>query len=240
MSGDIKVKVARFEPGRGRWLQEYKVRRQKGMTVLGALIYIHDNIDETLALDYNCKAGRCGTCGVMVNGSPTLACETLIGEGVGELAVAPKKDQLPVRDLMSVDPLMWEIRGRMAREAPFTPGQGQPYVIPRHQLDRFYVLDSCIECGLCQSACPNLKAKGWIGPMHGVYAAKLDSHPADVLERSEMLNRLGLPGCNTNMACQNTCPKGITITKDALIPEKERWVGDHDPFKKVIRRIFRT
>jgi succinate dehydrogenase/fumarate reductase iron-sulfur protein len=239
-SDELTVKVTRYDAGKGSWLEEYKVRRRKGMTVLGALIHIHDKIDETLALDYNCMSGRCGTCGVMVNGFPVLACETVIKDGVSEIAVGPKRSQEPVRDLMSKDLATWEIRRKIVTEAPFTAGQKQPYVIPPHQLDRFYRLDSCIECGLCQSACPNLKEKGWAGPMHGVYAAKLDSHPADVLDRSGLMNRLGLPGCNTNMACQNTCPKGIPITKDALIPEKEKWVGNHDPFMKIIRIVFRT
>lgn len=219
----ITLKVQRYSKEKGFWFQNYDVERQKGMTVLGALIHIHDNVDSTLALDYNCRAGRCGTCGVMVNGNPVLACETQLPEK-REVLIAPKRSQALVRDLFSVDREMWKIRKELLASHPFSPAGEPPYRIDPSQLQRFNVLDSCIECGLCQSACPNI-ANGWIGPMHAVYAAKLDAHPIDTLDRSGLLMGNGMGACDTNFSCQRSCPKGITITQDAIIPEKERRVS---------------
>ncbi len=238
MMGDkATINVLRFHPAKGRWYQKYQVPRHRGLTVLGALIYIHENLDETLTIDYNCRAGRCGTCGVMSNGKPVLACETLIGEST-EVTISAKNNHETVKDLMSVDAEMWEIRKRILQEAPFTPKSKSPAKIYPHQIEKFHAMDVCIECGLCQSACPNLKSKGWVGPMHGVYLAKLDAHPGDILDRSELMHKSGLPGCNTNAACQDFCPKGIPITRDALIPAKEKWNSGHNPVKRLIKAVL--
>lgn len=237
MKNTVAVKVQRFDLDRKGWTQTYHVPRHKGMTVLDALIFIHENLDETLTLDYNCRAGRCGTCGVMTNGKPSLACETLINKNTDLVSVAAKNNHETVKDLMSMDAEIWDVRKRILEEASFSPKEKSPAKIHPSQLERFHALDVCIECGLCQSACPNLKQKGWIGPMHGVYIAKLDSHPNDTVDRYELMHQVGLAGCNTNMACQVTCPKGIPITRDSLIPEKEKWNSKHDPVFKFIRKI---
>ena len=233
---DIIVNIVRYHREKGRWTQGYRVPRHKGVTVLDALIYIHSNLDETLTMDYNCRSGRCGTCGVMRNGKPVLACESLINEGE-DVTVSAKNNHDAVKDLMSYDPDVWNERKMILEHAPFTPTRESPAKILPHQMRTFHKLDVCIECGLCQSACPNLKQKGWIGPMHAVYAAKLDAHPNDGLDRSDLLKNAGLSGCNTNFACQRTCPKNIPITQDALIPEKEKWNSAHDPVFRLLRKL---
>lgn len=232
MENNINVKILRTTENGSRF-QSYEIERQEGMTVLGALIHIHDTIDETLSFDYNCRAGRCGTCGVVMNGKPTLACETQIPK-TGEMVIEPKRSHVIIKDVLTDDPEIWKIRKEVLR-LPFTPKTSQPFVIPPHQPERFNLLDSCIECGLCQSSCPNIK-NGWIGPMHAVYTAKLDAHPLDTSDRSELLMRKGMRLCDTNFSCQRSCPKGITITQDAIIPEKEAWIDRNGIFFRIGRK----
>ncbi len=240
MSEDnLNVKVLRYHPKNGQWLQSYTVPRSRGMTILGVLTYIHDNLDETFTFDYSCRAGRCGTCGVMKDGKPVLACENRVDDKTKEMLIISKANHEVVKDLMAKDAELWETRKKILAEAPFTPKGSAPQTIPPHQAERFNLLDTCIECALCQAACPNLRQKSWVGPIHGVFIAKLDSHPADTLDRSEMMKRYGSTGCNTNTACQATCPKGVPITWDALIPEKEKWVSNHDPLIRLVRGIRR-
>ncbi|HLC59474.1 MAG TPA: 2Fe-2S iron-sulfur cluster-binding protein [archaeon] len=239
MKEDVILKIDRFDKEKGRWTQKYNVPRHKGLTVLDALIYIHENLDETLTMDYNCRAGRCGTCGVMRDGKPALACETLIKEHHDEVSVSPKSHHETIKDLMCFDPDAWEVRKKILEEAPFTQKEKGLVKILPHQLERFHKLDVCIECGLCQSACPNLKQKGWVGPMHGVYIAKLDAHPNDAVDRAELMHKVGVAGCNTNFACQRNCPKNIPITRDALIPEKEKWNSKNNTFARIARRMKR-
>jgi len=228
----IMVRIKRSNKSKGSWYQKYKIKKLKGMTVLGALIYIHDYLDETLAIDYNCRAGKCGTCGVLVDGKPTLACETQVHDNIKELTIEPKRNHKVKRDLFSEDPSIWIIRKEILEKFPFTAKSEPPFIIPPHMTERYNKLDGCIECGLCQAACPNI-SKGWIGPMHAVYAAKLDSHPLDILDRSELLMERGARLCDTNFGCQNICPKGITITQDAIIPEKEAWLNKNGLVSKI-------
>ncbi|MBI4399965.1 2Fe-2S iron-sulfur cluster binding domain-containing protein, partial [Candidatus Micrarchaeota archaeon] len=142
---ELVVRIFRFEHGTGHWLDEYRVPKASGMTVLGALAYIHENLDETLAIDYNCRAGRCGTCGVIANGKAVLACETTISADMREITIAPKNNQEIVKDLISRDPDVWEIRRRILREIPFTTKEKEPYVIFPYQTEKFQNLDTCIE-----------------------------------------------------------------------------------------------
>ncbi len=231
MGNDIVIRVYRSVKNS---YQDYTLEKTQGMTILGALIEIHEKQDETLSIDYNCRAGRCGTCGVLVNGKPTLACETQVPENADMLTIDPKRNHRIIKDVMTEDPQIWGIRKNVLEKHAFSPKTEPPYVIPPHQIEKFHVLDSCIECGLCQSACPNF-SKGWIGPMHAVYVAKLDAHPLDTLDRSELLMTKGMGLCDTNFACQKSCPKGITIAQDGIIPEKEGWLDRNG----ILSRIFR-
>jgi len=216
----------------GKW-KKFFVKRFNG-TLLSYLTYIKKNFDRSLSFEYNCRAGYCGSCGVMMNGKPVLACETFIGKEIKKIYVYPKINESIIKDLFSYDFEKLKVRKRILKKYPFKTKK-KPFskIIPE-KLELFREMEKCIECGLCMAACPNLN-KNWVGPMHAVFITKLNSHPLDIFDRSKLLFELGLYSCNTNFSCQNVCPKNIRITQNALIPQKE----ENSLFKNIVNFFIR-
>ena len=233
---------------KGGKFQEYTAEVAPGMVVLDAIHDIQAKQATDLAVRWNCKAGRCGSCSAEINGMPKLMCMTRLSELPLEkpVTVEPMKAFPILKDL--VTDVSWNFRVKKGIK-PFKPRKPDAadgtWRIAQEDVDRVQEFRKCIECFLCQDVCHVLREhhlhEEFIGPRFFVYAASLEMHPLDVEDRMEELRKAGGIGfCNITKCCTKVCPESIHITDNAIIPLKERLVDRfYDPLAKFFR-IFRN
>ena len=231
----VTFKVQRYNPEQdgALYLQEFTVPVGKGMTVLDGLIYIKENLDSTLAFRTSCRMGICGSCGMLINGFPHLACHTQIEEfesdtlTVKSLPNSPViKDLVPDLDTLfehhkSIKPYI--IRGdREEMEDP-----SAEYCQTPEELNAFLQFTYCIKCGICIAACPTAASdKLFLGPqaLAQCYRYCADSRDEGQEERYPLVDiDHGVWNCHFAGACSEACPKGldpalaIQLTKRRLV-----------------------
>jgi succinate dehydrogenase / fumarate reductase iron-sulfur subunit len=227
---------------------EYKVDVDEGMVVLDVLHRIQTHQAGDMAIRWNCKAGKCGSCGMEINGKPKLSCMTRMNiYGADEvIEVQPVKTFPLIKDLVS--DVSWNYK-QNKRIAPFSPrardADGNHRML-QQDVDRVQEFRKCIECFLCQDVCHVLRDQGqmdgFIGPRYMIRVASLDMHPLDTADRIPALrNEYGSGFCNITRCCTEVCPENINITDNGIIPMKERVVDRYyDPVSWLKRKIFGT
>ncbi len=228
----------------GGELQSYTTEVTEGMVVLDAVHQIQAEEAPDLAVRWNCKAGRCGSCSAEVNGMPRLTCMTRLSDLPTDapITVEPMKAFPLVRDLVCDVSWNYEAKKRIKPFSPRPPdAEDGTWRMDQRDVDRVMEFRKCIECFLCQDVCHVLREhhehEGFVGPRHFVHAAALEMHPLDTETRSEELWEAGGIGfCNITKCCTDVCPEGITITDNAIIPLKERVVDDvFDPVTRMLK-----
>jgi succinate dehydrogenase / fumarate reductase iron-sulfur subunit len=225
---------------------EYATEVAPGMVVLDAVHQIQAESAPDLALRWNCKAGRCGSCSAEINGTPRLMCMTRLSQlPAGEpVTVEPMKAFPPIRDLVTDVSWNYEAKKTVRPFAPRPPDfPDGSWRIPQADVDRVQEFRKCIECFLCQDVCHVLRGHhlhaSFIGPRLLVHAAVLEMHPLDTADRTgDLRGAQGIGYCNITKCCTKVCPEGITITDNAIIPLKERVVDEfYDPLRKLVRLV---
>jgi len=237
------LRVFRGGPEGGQPL-DYQVPIAPGMVVLDALHSIQNHQSPDLAVRWNCKAGKCGSCSAEVNGRPRLTCKTRLDSLPLDqpITVWPLKAFPLIKDLVTDVSWNYEVNRKIPA---FEPRQGVDWKMYQRDVDRVQEFRKCIECFLCQDVCHVLrdhsKHETFGGPRFFVRTACLEMHPLDGASRSKLLkDELGLGLCNITKCCTEVCPEAITITDNAIIPLKERVVDRlYDPVAKLLR-IFRN
>ena len=227
-------------------LKDYEVDVLEGEVVLDVIFRIQATQATDLAVRWNCKAGKCGSCSVEINGKPTLMCMTRMNtfEESETITVTPLKTFPVTRDLVTDVSFNYA----KAREVPaFTPPVGlEPgdYRMSQQDVSRSQEFRKCIECFLCQDTCHVIRdheenKTNFAGPRVLMRVAELEMHPLDTLDRTRMAQEeLGLGYCNITKCCTESCPEHIQITDNALIPLKERVVDvKYDPVKWLGNKI---
>ena len=221
---------------------DYKVPMAPGMVVLDALHYIQGHQSPDLAVRWNCKAAKCGSCSGEVNGKPRLMCKTRMDSlPAGEpITVRPIKTFPVIKDL--VTDVSWNYRVNK-KIPPFQPKPATNWKFYQEDADRVQEFRKCIECFLCQNVCHVLrdhdKHAEFGGPRFFVRVAGLEMHPLDNADRVKLLrDELGIGLCNITKCCTEVCPEDIHITDNAIIPLKERVVDRYyDPLVWIARKI---
>ncbi|NIM00739.1 MAG: succinate dehydrogenase/fumarate reductase iron-sulfur subunit, partial [Acidobacteria bacterium] len=197
-----------------------------------------------LAVRWNCKAGKCGSCSAEVNGMPRLMCMTRMDQlpDEGPVTIEPVRAFPVVRDLVTDVSWNYEVKKKIKPFKPRKPDfEDGSWKIDQRDVDRVQEFRKCIECFLCQDVCHVLrdhhKHDEFIGPRFFVYTAALEMHPLDTENRlAELRGRDGMGYCNITKCCTKVCPEHITITDNAIIPLKERVVDEaYDPASKLLR-----
>ena len=236
-------RIWRGEKGRGRF-QEYVAEVSAGMVVLDAVHQIQAEQAGDLAVRWNCKAGKCGSCSAEINGMPKLMCMTRLNTLLLDrpVTVEPMKAFPHMRDLVTDVSWNYEVKKRIPKFQPRQPDAPDgTWRIAQEDVERVQEFRKCIECYLCQDVCHVLRDhhmhEQFIGPRFLVYAAALEMHPLDVGDRLEELrSQFGVGLCNITKCCTKVCPENITITDNAIIPLKERVVDRFfDPLSKLFR-----
>ncbi|MGK2882649.1 MAG: succinate dehydrogenase/fumarate reductase iron-sulfur subunit [Mycobacterium sp.] len=245
---DAKLRVWRGDPDGGD-LQDYTVEVNDGEVVLDIIHRLQATQAGDLAVRWNCKAGKCGSCSAEINGRPRLLCMTRMSTfGEDEVVTVTPLRAFPVlRDLVTDVSFNYE----KARQIPsFTPPKDlQPgdFRMQQEDVNRSQEFRKCIECFLCQNTCHVVRdheenKKAFAGPRYLMRQAELDMHPLDTLDRraEEAQEDNGLGFCNITKCCTEVCPEHIKITDNALIPMKER-VADkkYDPIVWLGNKLFR-
>jgi succinate dehydrogenase / fumarate reductase iron-sulfur subunit len=227
---------------------DYRTSVSDGMVVLDAIHRVQAEQANDLAVRWNCKAGKCGSCSAEVNGKPRLMCMTRLSEldMTQAVTVEPMRTFPLIRDL--VTDVSWNYRVKKSIRK-FTPRPADApdgtWRMQQVDVERVQEFRKCIECFLCQDVCHVLRDHHlfdrFMGPRHGVYAAALEMQPLDVEDRIvELKEQQGLGYCNITKCCTKVCPEGITITDNALIPLKERVVDRlYDPVARMFRMLRR-
>ena len=232
----------------GGELKDYTVEVNDGEVVLDIIHRLQATQAPDLAVRWNCKAGKCGSCSAEINGRPRLLCMTRMStfDEDETVTVTPLRTFPVMRDLVTDVSFNYE----KAREIPsFTPPKDlQPgeYRMQQEDVNRSQEFRKCIECFLCQNVCHVMRdheenKEAFAGPRFLMRQAELDMHPLDTVDRRDMAqeeNGLGL--CNITKCCTEVCPEHIKITDNALIPMKER-VADrkYDPVVWLGNKLFR-
>ena len=228
--------------------QDYPTTVSEGMVVLDAVHQIQATQAHDLAVRWNCKAGKCGSCSAEVNGNPRLMCMTRLNQlDLSQpVTIEPMRSFPPIRDL--VTDVSWNFRAKqgIARFKPRAPDAPDgTWRMAQVDVERVQEFRKCIECFLCQDVCHVLRDHRmfpvFVGPRHLVYAAALEMHPLDTADRTRDLKAThGVGYCNITKCCTKVCPEGITITDNAIIPLKERVIDQlYDPVAKLFRTFRR-
>lgn len=232
-----KLRVWRGNKEKGE-LKNYQVDVAEGEVLLDVIHRIQATESPDLAVRWNCKAGKCGSCSAEINGKPSLMCMTRMNtfEEGQEITVTPLRTFPVIKDLVTDVSFNYQ----KAREIPafkgpenLKPGE---YRMQQVDVERSQEFRKCIECFLCQDVCHVIRdhednKPKFAGPRFFIRLAELDMHPLDQLDRKkESQENHGLGMCNITKCCTEVCPEHIKITDNAIIPMKERVVDKkYDP-----------
>jgi succinate dehydrogenase / fumarate reductase iron-sulfur subunit len=231
----------------GGEFREYSTSVSDGMVVLDAVHQIQAADANDLAVRWNCKAGKCGSCSAEINGMPKLMCMTRMNTLPSDkpITLQPMHAFPLVRDLVTDVSWNYEVKKKIKPFKPRAPDAPDgTWRMDQIDVERGQEFRKCIECYLCQDVCHVLREHHlhdrFIGPRFFVHAAQLEMHPLDVEDRRADLREAdGIGYCNITKCCTKVCPEGITITDNAIIPLKERVVDDaYDPVRRFLKMFM--
>lgn len=229
-------------------LYDYTVDVNEGEVVLDILHRLQATQTPDLAVRWNCKAGKCGSCSAEINGRPRLTCMTRMSvfDPDETVTVTPMRTFPIIRDLVT-DVSFNYAKARQIRSftppADLEPGE---YRMQQIDVQRSQEFRKCIECFLCQNVCHVVRdheenKDAFAGPRFFIRLAELEMHPLDVADRRDAAqDEDGLGLCNITKCCTEVCPENIHITDNAIIPMKERVAGRrYDPIVWLGNALFR-
>jgi succinate dehydrogenase / fumarate reductase, iron-sulfur subunit len=247
MSYKGKFRVWRGDSEGGE-LKDYEVEVNEGEVVLDVIHRLQATQTPDMAVRWNCKAGKCGSCSAEINGMPKLMCMCRMNTFAEDevVTVTPMRTFPVIRDLVTDVSFNYQ----KAREIPsFTPPadlKPGEYRMRQVDVERSQEFRKCIECFLCQDTCHVIRdheenKENFSGPRFLMRIAELDMHPLDAADRQhEAQEQHGLGYCNITKCCTEVCPEHIKITDNALIPMKERVVDrKYDPLVWLGNKIRR-
>jgi succinate dehydrogenase / fumarate reductase iron-sulfur subunit len=238
MSYEASFRVWRGDDA-GGGLEDYTVEVNEGEVVLDVIHRLQATQAPDLAVRWNCKAGKCGSCSAEINGKPKLMCMTRMNtfEQSETVTVTPMRTFPVIRDLVTDVSFNYEKARQIPAFAPppgVAPGE---YRMQQVDVGRSQEFRKCIECFLCQDVCHVVRdhednKKAFAGPRFLIRAAELAMHPMDARDDRAEFSRdeQGIGLCNITKCCTEVCPEHIKITDNGIIPMKERVVDrKYDP-----------
>ncbi|GII21110.1 succinate dehydrogenase/fumarate reductase iron-sulfur subunit [Planosporangium mesophilum] len=233
----------------GGQLEDFQVEVNDGEVVLDIIHRLQATQAPDLAVRWNCKAGKCGSCSMEINGKPRLGCMTRMSTFAPEetVTVTPLRTFPVIRDLVTDVSFNYQKARELPAFAPpadVAPGE---YRMQQIDVERSQEFRKCIECFLCQNVCHVIRdhednKQAFSGPRFFIRAAELDMHPLDTRtdRKDAAVEEQGIGYCNITKCCTEVCPEHIKITDNAIIPMKERAVDRrYDPIAWLGSKIFR-
>jgi succinate dehydrogenase iron-sulfur subunit len=230
----LRISVLRYnpqEPGDMPRLQTYELEEAPGMTLFIVLTEIREHQDPSLQFDFVCRAGICGSCAMLIDGRPGLACRTLTKNLGTEITLAP----LPVFELigdLSVNTGKW-MRAMSERLETWVHLQDEDVDLTRIEermdpelAEEIYLLDRCIECGCCVAGCGTLRMReDFVGAVGLNRIARFRLDPRDKRSDDDYYELIGdddgVFGCMSLLGCHDVCPKELPLqTQIAFLRRK--------------------
>ncbi len=220
----LTFKVFKYDPQSAvskPHFREYKIEETDSMTIFIVLNIIRENHDPDLSFDFVCRAGICGSCGMMINGRPRLACRTLTKDfPEGIITILPLPAFKLIKDL-SVDTGNW-FNGMSKRVESWIHTQHAPDISKLEQriepevAQEVFELDRCIECGCCIASCgTKVMREDFIGAAGLNRVARFMIDPHDERTNEDFYELIGddngIFGCMTLLACHDVCPKDLPL-----------------------------
>jgi succinate dehydrogenase / fumarate reductase iron-sulfur subunit len=241
----VTMRIWRGDPSGGHF-EDYTLESQPGEVVLDVVHRIQGTQAPDLAVRWNCKAGKCGSCSAEINGQPKLLCMTRMDDlPPGPVTITPMRTFPIIRDLVT-DVSFNFVRARQV--PPFKPRPVEKDGVHHMQqidVERSQEFRKCIECFLCIDVCHVVRDHEenkalFAGPRWFIRYAELEMNPLDTEDRRELVSeKMGLGMCNITKCCTEVCPEHIHITDNAIIPMKERVVdARYDPIAWLGRKIL--
>lgn len=227
--------------------KEYTTDISEGMVALDAVHQIQKESENDLAVRWNCKAGKCGSCSAEVNGYPRLLCMTRLSDLPLDkpVSIEPMKAFPIIKDLVTDVSWNYKVKEKIKKFKPRKPDADDgTWRMAQEDIERVQEFRKCIECFLCQDVCHVLREHHlndeFIGPRFLVHVAALEMHPLDSEDRiPELKTAYGIGYCNITKCCTSVCPENITITDNAIIPLKERVVDRlYDPIMMLLGKLW--
>jgi fumarate reductase iron-sulfur subunit len=215
----IEIEVMRWHPETDeapRW-QSWRVPFRDDMSVLQGLQYIKDHLDGSLTFRWSCRMAICGSCGMMVDGEPQLACHAFLRDyPAGKVRIEPLRHFPIVRDLVIDQNAFLDrlesVRPWAVAAEPRALSQGPRLQTPQ-QMERYYAYSQCINCLLCYAVCPQYGLdEQFTGPaaLALLHRWNADSRDQGWDARRDVANaEQGVWGCTLVGACSEVCPKGV-------------------------------
>ena len=216
-------------------VESYQLTEAAGMTLFIALNMIRENQAPDLNFDFVCRAGVCGSCAMLINGRPGLACRTLTQTLPDHITLYPLPGFALIADL-SVNTGIW-MREMAERLQTWVHGQDEPDVnalearMEPELAEEIYELDRCIECGCCVAACGTAQMRPEFVAAVGLNKiARFRLDPRDLRKDADYYeligNDQGIFGCMSLLGCEDLCPKGLPLqTQLAFVRRKMAMQG---------------
>ncbi len=235
----VRINVLRYNPADATsvpHLQTYELEQSEGMTLFIALSEIREKLDPSLMFDFVCRAGICGSCAMVVNGRPTLACRTLTRDAGPEITLAPLPFFQLIGDL-SVDTGKWmramseRVRGWLHMKNPQPDLTRIEERMDPDLAEKIYELDRCIECGCCVAGCGTARMrKDFVGAVGLNRIARFRLDPREARSDADYYEVIGdddgIFGCMSLLACHDVCPKELPLaTQIAFVRRKMVGIG---------------
>jgi len=214
----VELEILRYNPETDDEpsFQTFQVPCPEDWVVLDAINYVKDNLDRSLSYRWSCHMAVCGSCGMMINGEPTLSCKSFLRDLPDKIRIEPLANFPIERDLVVV---MDDFMNKL--------GSVKPYLIPSEQkavengsylqspaqLKKFKQYTLCINCTLCYAACPQYAHnEGFVGPAALALAHRynLDSRDVGRSARQDVVaSNEGIWECSFVGACSDVCPEHV-------------------------------
>jgi len=216
----IILRISRSNPQTGttKSFMEFKVPYEKWTTVLDAILEVKKHFDHSVAVRYSCRQATCGSCGMVINGKPRLACFTKIVElNSSVITVEPMNNFPIIRDLaVSFDRMFSthkKLKPYIVRDDSEITSKTKEFLQTPEEVEKYIQFSSCIKCGLCNSACPTMATDtSFIGPqaLAQAYRYIADSRDKGKNERLKIIDEPhGIWRCHFAGSCSMVCPKGV-------------------------------
>lgn len=216
----ITLRIAKSNPQTNspQTFVEFKIPYQKWTTVLDAILEVKKHLDHSIAVRYSCRQASCGSCGMMINGKPKLACFTKITELNSDVVTVTPMNNFPIiRDLVVGFDKMFanhkKIQPYIIREDSEVSGNTKEFLQTPEDVEKYIQFSGCIKCGLCNSACPTMATdSSFIGPqaLAQAYRYVADNRDKGKDDRLKIIDDShGIWRCHFAGSCSQVCPKGV-------------------------------
>ena len=219
-SKSITLRISRYNPKHddSSIFTEFIIPYEKWTTVLDAILEVKKYFDHSVAVRYSCRQASCGSCGMMINGKPRLACFTKISElNSNVITVEPMKNFPIIRDLAVKFERMFEshhkIKPYLIRDDTELESDAKEFLQTPKEVEQYIQFANCIKCGLCNSACPTMATdSSFVGPqaLAQAYRYVADSRDKGKDSRLKIIDEShGIWRCHFAGSCSQVCPKGV-------------------------------